>query len=292
MAKLKQLVFFGSGPVGAATLFDLIKTGFEFEAIVTKPHLPHHRGKMPVLDFAKQHEIPVYTPAGKNDLSDIFRKIPFSSSLGVVVDYGVIIGKDVIDSFRDGIINSHFSLLPQWRGADPITFAILSGQKVTGVSLMLIEESLDTGMLLIQEELQIPKLATTPSLTGQLINLSNKLLTESIPKYLNGLIKPYPQNSRIQPSYSRKLTKNDGRIDWNKSAGVIEREIRAYLGWPRSFTEIFGSPIIITKARVAKDKSDGYLVIKCSPGWLEIQELIASSGRTMTGSDFIHGYKH
>jgi methionyl-tRNA formyltransferase len=291
MKKSRPLVFFGSGPVGAATLTGLIKAGFEFEAIITKPHLAHHKGPMPVLDFAKIRKIPVYTPTDRQNLDKIFRTASFTSRLGIVVDYGIIIGKNVIKSFELGIINSHFSLLPQWRGADPITFAILSGQKTTGVSLMLIEESLDTGPLLVQREVNIPGRATTPDLTDWLIGLSNKLLIETIPKHFGGEVEPYPQNPRVQPSYSRRLTKQDGQINWDKSAEVLEREVRAYLGWPRSFAEIFGKQVVIIKARVAKKESDGALVMKCNLGYLEIQELIAPSGRSMDGAAFIRGYK-
>lgn len=291
MTKLKPLVFFGSGPVGATTLTGLIKKGFEFEAIITKPRLIHHKGPMPVLDFAISHNIPVYTPVNKQSLSDVFHTSSFTSKIGIVVDYGIIISRDVINSFGLGIVNSHFSLLPQWRGADPITFAILSGQDTTGVSLMLIDESLDTGPLLAQQELIISKQATAPSLTKQLIELSNKLLVTTIPKYIDRLIKPYPQNPHIPPSYSRRLVKEDGWVDWNKPSEVLERETRAYLGWPKTVVDMFGKQAVITRARVAKDRSDGALVMKCSSGWLEIQELIAPSGRTMSGADFIRGYK-
>jgi methionyl-tRNA formyltransferase len=291
MTKSRPLVFFGSGPVGAATLDDLTEAGFEFEAIITKPCPAHHKGPMPVLDFAKARKIQVYTPVDKKSLSDIFRTTSFTGNLGIVVDYGIIIGSDVINSFKLGIVNSHFSLLPQWRGADPITFAILSGQDTTGVSLMLIDESLDTGSLLAQEELIISKQATAPSLTKQLIGLSSKLLVTTITKYMDGLITPYPQNSNIPPSYSRRLVKEDGRVDWNKPAEVLEHEIRAYLGWPKSLAEIFGKQVIVTKARVVNTESDGALAIQCNPGWLEIQELVAPSGRTMDGADFIRGYK-
>jgi methionyl-tRNA formyltransferase len=291
MTKLKPLVFFGSGPVGAATLIGLTESGFEFEAIITKPRLAHHKGPMPVLDWTINHNISVFTPADKAELSDVFRTTSFMSGLGVVVDYGIIIAKSVIDSFELGIINSHFSLLPQWRGADPITFAILSGQKTTGVSLMLIDESLDTGNLLAQEKLTISKMDTAPDLTKRLISLSNQLLGEAIPLYLAGDARPYPQDTNIEPTYSRQLTKSDGQVNWGKPAEITEREIRAYLGWPKSLAKIFGKQVIITKAQVVEGESDGILVIKCTPGWLEIQELIGPSGRTMSGADFIRGYK-
>jgi methionyl-tRNA formyltransferase len=291
MTQSKPLVFFGSGPVGAATLAGLTGFGFKFEAIITKPRPAHHKSSMPVLDWAISHNISVFTPIDKAELSDVFRTTSFKSGLGIVVDYGIIIAKSVIDSFELGIINSHFSLLPQWRGADPITFAILSGQETTGVSLMLIDESLDTGNLLAQEKLTISERDIAPDLTKRLISLSNQLLMETIPRYLAGDVKPSPQDTDIEPTYSRQLTKSDGQVDWCKPAEIIEREVRAYLGWPKSSAKIFGRQVVITKSRVAEGEADGTLVIKCTPGWLEIQELIAPSGRTMSGADFIRGYK-
>jgi methionyl-tRNA formyltransferase len=126
MTKLPNLVFFGSGPVGQAALRGLIKDGFSIEAIITKPRSERHHGSMPVEDFAKEYTIPYFTPATKRELTALFDGHDFISTLGVVVDYGIIISHEVIASFKFGIVNSHFSLLPQWRGADPITFLILS----------------------------------------------------------------------------------------------------------------------------------------------------------------------
>ena len=152
---MRNLVFFGSGPVGRATLENLIDNGVEIEAIVTKPWPKGHKSSMPVLEFAEEHNVKVFTPSTKAELSKLFAKQRFTSKVGLVVDYGLIISKDVIDSFPLGILNSHFSLLPKLRGADPITFAILGGETETGVSLMLINEKMDEGQLLAQEKLQI-----------------------------------------------------------------------------------------------------------------------------------------
>lgn len=289
MSKSKKLVFFGSGPVGRATLENLKPAGFNIEAIVTKPKAPHHRGSMPVLEFAQIHQINTYTPTNKSELAEIFKKSLFKSSLGLVVDYGLIIPKPVIDSFPLGILNSHFSLLPQWRGADPITFAVLSGQSETGVSLMLINKKLDEGQLIAQKSLKIGPDITTPQLTDQLVKLSNKMLLKYIPEYLAGTIKLYPQ-PKEPVSHSRRLVKEDGILDWGKPAMQLEREVRAYAGWPRSVTRVFGHKIIVTKAHVAKNEKEGSLVMRANPGWLEIVELIAPSGRIMSGADFIRGY--
>lgn len=291
MKQSLKIVFFGSGPVAAATLNDLLKT-FEIEAIITKPRAEHHHGSVPVLEFAEQHKIKTFVPANKHELSELFRQESFKSPVGLVVDYGIIIEKSVIDYFQNGIVNSHFSLLPEWRGADPITFSILSGQAETGVSLMLINEKLDEGDLLAQEKLAIKPTTTTPQLTDKLIDLSNQMIIKYLPRYLSGGINPYSQPGQT-PTYSRVLKKADGEMDINKSAIQLEREVRAYAGWPKSRVKLFDRyEVVVTKARVVKSPQDGALVIACADNsYLEIAELIAPSGRKMDGAAFLHGYK-
>lgn len=290
MTKSKQLIFFGSGPVGLATLKALIAAGYQIEAVITKPKPAHHRGAMPVLDFTTHTKnMTVYTPANEKELSELFASNKFASALALVVDYGIKLSKNVLDHFQLGAVNSHFSLLPQWRGADPISFAILSGQAKTGVSLMLLDEALDEGPLLAQQELAINPAETTPHLTQRLIQLSNEMLIKYLPRYFAGDLKPFPQPKR-PPTYSRRLTKADGVVDWAKPAEQIEREVRAYGGWPKSRAEIYDADVILTKVRVAENEADGDLVRKTGEGWLEIQELIAPSGRTMSGADFLRGY--
>lgn len=122
-----SLIFFGSGPVAAKSL-QLLAKEFEIEAVITKPKPEHHRGDFPVEALANKLGLKLFYASTRSELTELFKSKPFSSQLGLVIDYGVIIGQDAIDYFRLGVVNSHFSLLPQWRGADPITFAILSGQ--------------------------------------------------------------------------------------------------------------------------------------------------------------------
>lgn len=290
MSKSEKIIFFGSGPVATASLRFLAGV-FDIEAVITKPRPPHHRGETPVLDIADRLKLPTYTANNKTELDQLMEKQKFELKAAILVDFGIIVSQKVIDYFPLGIINSHFSLLPQWRGADPITFAILSGQPKTGVSLMLIDAGLDTGKILVQKSLPIAPDDTAPSLTNKLVDLSNKLLQEYLPKYLEGAIKPRSQPHPDRASYSHRLKKEDGIIDWNKPAWQIEREVRAYAGWPKSQAKIIGRDVILTKTRVAGSQIDGDLVLKTGEGWLEIQELIAPSGRTMSGADFLRGYK-
>lgn len=284
-----SIVFFGTGPVAAESLSFLTKH-FPIEAVITKEVPAHHKGIGLVEELAKSQNIKIIFANNKEDLDSIFNEKLFCSRLGVVVDFGVIISNKVINYFELGILNSHFSLLPQWRGADPITFSILSGQKETGVSLMLIDTSLDTGNLIAQNTIGITPDETTPELTSRLIDLSNNMLQEYIPIYMSGKVKPYHQPNPDSATYSHKLSKSDGIIDWTKPAAQIEREVRAFAGWPTSKTTIEGSTITVVKSHVSDNKEDELDII-CGDGkYLSIDELIAPSGRRMNSRAFINGY--
>jgi len=296
---MTSVVFFGSGPLAANALETLLNN-FKVEAVVTKPQPEHHKEEFPVLKLARQKNIKCLTAQNKQELSKLFKPRPIKNSqLGIVIDYGVIITKDVIDSFPLGIINSHFSLLPQWRGADPITFSILSGQHKTGVSLMLINEKLDEGLLLKQTCLPITSDLTTPQLTDKLIDLSNQMLIDIVPTYIAGRINPYPQDLTKPITYSRKLTKADGLINWAKSAEQIEREIRAYVGWPGSNSQIAGQDVIIIKAHIVNNNGqpgkassiNKQLVVYCGKRALAIDRLKPAGKREMSSESFLAGYK-
>lgn len=285
----KTIVFFGSGPVAADSLA-FIASHFEVETVITKAVPAHHKGVAPVEELAKQLNLPIIFASNKFELDHIIDTHRFSSHIGIIVDYGVIVSQKVIDTFELGIVNSHFSLLPQWRGADPITFSILSGQSKTGVSLMIIEPSLDTGKLITQKSIKIEPNDTTPSLTKKLITLSNQLMADYLPDYIKGEIKPKSQPHPDRATYSHKLNKSDGVIDWSKPAKQIEREVRAYYGWPGSVTTLGDKRVIIKKACVVTTPSNP-LDIKCGDGqYLSIEELVAPSGRQMSAKAFINGY--
>ncbi len=291
------IVFFGSGPVATASLASLLND-FDIEAIITKAVPPHHKESAPVETLAETTDIELLFANSRAELDRIFSSRNFKSELGVIVDYGVIVSQAVIDAFELGIVNSHFSLLPEWRGADPITFSILSGQPKTGVSLMLIEPSLDTGKLLTQKSRPISPNETTESLTEKLIDLSNRLLAEYLPLYLSGTLKPHAQPHPDRATHSRKLTKEDGLIDWHKPAAQIEREIRAYKLWPKSRTTIAGKEVTITEAHVSESQGkvgeitveSNELVAYTSAGKLVIDRLKPDGKREMNAQDFIRGY--
>ncbi len=298
-----SVVFFGSGPVASKSL-QLLTEHCDIEAVITKPRAAHHRGSVPVLELCEQMSLPHFLPANKQELSDLFTTKSFSSSVGIVIDYGIIINNDVIESFPKGIVNSHFSLLPEWRGADPITFSILSGQTKTGVSLMVIEPTLDTGKLITQKTMSIAPDETTATLTDKLIDLSDKLLRDYLPRYLSGEVTPRAQPHPDRATYSRKLTKEDGNVDWQKPAEQLEREIRAFLEWPKSRTSIAGKDVVITKAHVTPSTGAGQkpgeitivpeikeFGIATSDGTLWIDRLTPAGKKEMTGEAFLAGHR-
>lgn len=298
------IVFFGSGPVAAQSL-ELLAQSFTIESVITKPRPSHHRGPVPVLEVAQRLNLPTIEVAGKDHLSNRIAETKFKSNVAVLIDFGIIVGQDVIDAFPLGIVNSHFSLLPEWRGADPISFAILSGQKVTGVSLMLLVQKMDEGPLLAQGDYDIELDETTPSLTENLIQLSYTMLCEVLPAYIAGSIQPLPQEvaaaespNSLRVSYSHKLTKEDGVLDWRKPAEVLEREVRAFHGWPKSRTELAGQQVVITKAHIEVSESQpGQLIfgakslaIGTRHNALAIDALIPAGKKEMPIAAYLAGY--
>jgi methionyl-tRNA formyltransferase len=304
MKKMSEtIVFFGSGPVAAKSL-ELLAKDFEIEAVITKPKPAHHKASFPVIEVANELGLKTLTTKDKLELATLFESSPVKSRLGIVIDYGIIISQAIIDYFPLGIVNSHFSLLPQWRGADPITFSILSGQQHTGVSLMLIVEALDEGPLLTQRECPMGPETTTPELTDRLIDISNDLLGSTLPLYISGEVNLVAQTeskvaSSNQPSYSRKLTKQDGILDFSKPAVQLEREVRAYIEWPRSRTTIGNTNIIITKSHVVRGEGrpgdlwhePKSLGIYTKEDILVIDYLIPDGKKEMPAEAFLAGYK-
>jgi methionyl-tRNA formyltransferase len=291
------VVFFGSGPVAAESL-RLLNTNFTIEVVVTKPRPEHHKGDVPVIRVAEELGLPIFTVVNKRTLDDLIESTSFKSRLGILIDFGIIVSQKAIDAFPLGIVNSHFSLLPEWRGADPITFSILSGQKETGVSLMLLTAGMDEGPILAYGTYELTPTITTPQLTHELIELSDALLQETMPGYIEDSIVAQPQNPTQEITYSRKLTKDDGVIDWGKSATQIEREIRAFIEWPKSRTIIAGRDVVITQAHVvsitgAPGKAivhEKQLVVSCGKDSLVIDHLKPAGKKEMTGQAFLAGY--
>lgn len=301
------IVFFGSGPVAAASL-NLLKSEFTIESVVTKPTTKRQMQ-------AVVPDIEVISVADKKELDSLFTTKKFKSSLGILIDFGIIVSNKVIDYFAKGIVNSHFSLLPELRGADPISFAILEDKKETGVSLMLLVKAMDEGPLLAVGAEKLDESETTPTLTKKLIHLSDALLKQTIPAYVHrsknpaSNVIPVPRPQEIiaeltgrnsKPSYTRKLTKADGEIEWGKPAVQIEREIRAYQEWPKSRTTFGNIEVVVLKAVVLQREGpaselfvhDKKLAVYCGSDALVIEVLKPAGKKAMNSQAFLAGYKN
>jgi methionyl-tRNA formyltransferase len=296
MSKSKKLIFFGNERLATGVDTDvpvlrgLVKAGYEVAAVVASHSegISRQRRGLEIVEVAHAYHIPVLIPEKLEDIKEQLAK--YGAEAGVLIAFGKIIPQSIIDLFPRGIINIHPSLLPELRGPTPVETAILEGLDETGVSLMSLAAKMDAGPVYLQSKVGLEGTETKPELAKKLLRLGSEMLLENLGYILDGTLEPIPQDI-AEASYSKLLTKQDGTIDFKEPADIIEREVRAFLSFPRSRTSLFNQEVVITKARVAKDAADGKLVAKCQPGYLEILELIAPSGRTMSGADFIRGYK-
>ncbi len=295
----KTLVFFGSGSLAAQCLELLVKN-FSFEAVITKPNISCGSSSNTVENVATKNNINLLFANNTQQLDELFAEWQPVSLTGLIIDYGIVIGQSVLNSFELGIINSHFSLLPEWRGPDPITYALLSGQTKTGINLMKVATKIDQGEILCQQTVQIETGDDNRSLSDKLVIANDQLLIANLPKYLDNELIPTPQNN-LPITYSRKIDKNDGCIDWNKPAPIIAREIKAFSAWPGSYTNIGNLRIIIRQAvAVSDDLQPGkwlitpekQIVIGCRVGALKILLIQPINKKPMTPQDFINGYKN
>lgn len=296
MSKSHRLIFFGnerlsSGfvPQGAPTLEALIRHGYDIAAVVANYEVGQSRKAraLEIESVARQYNIPVLLPNRPADIIEQLKE--FQADAAVLVAYGRIIPQSVIDIFPHGILNIHPSLLPHYRGPTPIEQVILDGASQTGVSVMKLVREMDAGPIFAQTHIELNGQESKQELTQRLLLLGGELILSVLPALLSGTAQPQFQDED-QATYTSLIDKSASHIDLNKSAIQIEREIRAYASWPKSRLELHGHQVIVTKARVAQHENDGALVIAANPGYLEILELIAPSGKKMLGSDFLRGY--
>ncbi len=224
---------------------------------------------------------------------------PHTAKLAVLAAYGHIVSPLLLAQFPQGIINIHPSLLPQYRGPTPIEQAILDGVSKTGVSIMRLTPGMDEGPIYKQKSVTLSGSESKAELTSQLQQLGAKLLAESLPAISDGSLKPRQQPHPDRATYSRKLAKEDGVIDWAKPAEQLEREIRAFLGWPGSQTEIFGKDVTITKTEVIHEQgapgsvesTKKELIIYCEKNALRIISLKPAGKKEMNVQAFLAGYR-
>ncbi len=289
----KTVIFFGTDEFSAASLSELIERGFTIGAVVTKPDSHKGRGRelQPSLvkKIGMEHGIPVWQPLKMSEIAEDIQKFE-EPPVGVLVSYGKIIPQTIIDLFQPGIVNVHPSLLPKYRGPSPVESAILHGDTETGVSIMQLSAAMDAGPVYKQVVFSLNDDETAPELETKLATLGAQELVTILPSIINGTLQPTPQDDSIA-SYCKLLQKEDGVLNPEKlTAEQAERQVRAFIAYPKTKATIAGHSIVITKAHV-QSTGNTVLDIECSDGrFLSIDELIGPSGRVMDAKAFLNGY--
>jgi methionyl-tRNA formyltransferase len=293
MTQLSQpIVFFGTEDFSLYSLKALVTAGFPIVAVVTKPDTARGRGNIltepAVKTFAVSHGIPVWQPTRLLDIIDDIKQ--FDTPAGVLVSFGKIIPTAIIELFSPGIINVHPSLLPLYRGPSPIESAIKNRDAKTGVTLMKLAPKMDAGPIYVQVPYALDQTETKPELYDTLGQLGANLLVQKLPAILDGTISPAEQDDS-EATYCQLLSKDDSLLDPSTvTPGEAEALIRAHLGFPRTRVTIGEYTVIVTKSHAVMTKNTP-LDIECQNGaFLSIDEVVAPSGRTITGDAFLRGY--
>ncbi|MCZ6604786.1 MAG: methionyl-tRNA formyltransferase [Alphaproteobacteria bacterium] len=300
-----RLAFFGTSDFSCPALEALIRAGHEIAAVYTQPPRKAARGqhikKSPVQLAAKRHELEIRTVESlKGDgVSQAFADLAVDA--GVVVAYGLMLPKAFLDAPRLGCLNIHASLLPRWRGAAPIQRALLAGDRETGVTIMVMDEGLDTGPELISRAVPIGQRATAGDLHDTLAQLGAELIVEALAG-IAGLTKerltPRPQAAG-RASYAPKLARAEGRIDWHRPAADLDLKVRAFHPWPGTWFEHEEQTVKILSAHVLADRQNEVpgtvtglepLTVACGEGSLVV-DCVQRPGRdAMDARDFLRGY--
>lgn len=291
----------GTPEFAVPSLQALINSEDEIVAVVCQPDKPKGRGlevtAPPTKILAEKHSIPVLQPQ-KIKTEEFFNELKkISPDLICVAAYGKILPKNVLDLPPLGCINVHASLLPKYRGAAPINWAIIRGERITGITTMKMDEGMDTGDMLLKKESKIEDEDTGETLSHKLSHVGAELLIETLTLLKEGKLNPIPQDNS-KATYAPMLKKEDGNIDWQKSAEEIRNLIRGMLPWPGAYTTIEGKLLKIYKGRVSEGAGKPGEVIKCDSGILrvatgsgalDILELQIEGGKKLEAEIFLRG---
>lgn len=303
-----RIVFCGTPEFAVPALRALLANPeFAVEAVVTQPDRPRGRGQRvaasPVKDVAAQACVRVFQPASmkSDEARDFFVEI--RPDAAVIIAYGQIIPRRLLDIPRLGWMNLHGSLLPRYRGAAPIAWAIINGEHKTGLTTMRLDPGLDTGPILMQSEIEIGSDETAPELAKRMADLGAPLTSESLIKLERGEIAPIPQDS-TQASYAPILTKEQGRIDWSLTAGQIYNRIRGLAPWPGAYStfrgklcQIWGRPSTSALASdAAATQESGSLIVSdvieviCGQGTrLQLEATQLEGRKRISAREFVNG---
>lgn len=284
----------------------LLREGHSVVAVYTRPDKPAGRGQRlistPVKKLATERNIPVIQPVTLKSEAVVHVLEELKADLFIVAAYGRILPKTVLSLPVHGCLNIHPSLLPCYRGASPVAFALLGGEQVSGVTIMLMDEGMDSGPILAQQKVDISADDTTGSLTDKLARVGAELLLETLPKWLSGEIKPQAQDNS-QATYSRIINAGDGEIDWHLEAVEICRRIRAYNPWPGAYSWWRSKRLKIysgTPFNMKTNSQPGEVITLCEnravgvvtgEGYLELCHLQLEGKQQMTAIEFARGHR-
>ncbi len=290
-----RIVFMGSPDFAVPSLDALVEAGHEIACVYTQPPRPAGRGKAEqktaVHKRAEELDLEVRCPRTLKDPDEQARFAAIDADLAVVAAYGLILPRPILEAPKVGCINVHASLLPRWRGAAPIQRAILAGDEVTGVTIMRMEEGLDTGPMLLKRETEVDR-KTAGDLTTELAGLGASTLVE-------WLDNPAPAEAQPEDgaTYASKIDKSEARIDWSKSSEEIERRVRAFAPSPGAWFEANGERVKLLEASNAKETSgppgkvlDDSLSIACGSGTIRPLKVQRSGRGVMTPGELLRGF--
>ncbi|MBA12566.1 MAG: methionyl-tRNA formyltransferase [SAR202 cluster bacterium] len=299
-----KIVFMGTPDYSASILENLISSDNDVVGVLTKPDKPHGRNKKilstPVKQIALDHNIPLFQPRTfKNNEPLINSLIQLDAEIGIVVAYGLILPNSVLTSFPLGCLNIHPSLLPKYRGPSPIATSILNGDKTTGITIIKLNSGIDSGPILNQKEVSIIENENCGALTTRLFNISSDLIINVI-KDLEAKTIISQKQSEQDATYTEKLTKSDGLIDWNLSAIQIFNMIRAYHPWPGAYTYLNNKKIKIIESQILSNDHlegitpgkvlvDKQVLIGTGEGILNIIKVQPEGKSIMNATDFSNG---
>lgn len=303
-APFERILFFGTPALAVPTLAALVEAGRPPIAVVSQPSRPVGRGLKladpPVAAWARERGLEVIQPLKVRDPAFLEQAAELAPDVAVVVAFGQIFPAALLRLPKQGCVNLHASLLPRWRGAAPIQAAIAAGDPLTGVTTMLMEEGLDTGPMLLREETEIGPGETAGDLSLRLADMGGRLMVKTLEAMERGEVVPQPQDAALA-TYAPRLTRESGRVDWNRPAREIADRLRAFTPWPGLSAELRGEAVKLVRVDVLQEPADtvpgtilglrdGRLAVICGEGTvLGISELQRPGRKPLRAPDFANG---
>lgn len=300
-----KIVYMGTPDFAVAPLEALIGAGHEVTAVVTQPDKQKGRGKeiqmMPVKECALRHNIPVFQPVKIREASAVAELSGYPADVFVIAAFGQILSEEILSMPKFGCINIHASLLPAYRGAAPIQWAVINGETESGVTIMQMDKGVDTGDMLCSKKVAIDRKETGASLHDKLMAAGAELIVEALPRIERGELTPKAQDDSLS-SHAPRLSKSMGLIDWKRDAAEIERLVRGLNSWPSAYTFYRGKTLKIWDADVAdgeKTEDPGSVVrvekdffdVATGREFLRIRSLQLEGKKRMSVKDFLLGYE-